>query len=86
MAGRDDLIAFARRDWHAVGRSRLAFWVEQYRRDGGESARRAATQLYEHARRLHCVGVDAPHRGDDLAAHLRLRDRLDRAAHAFARR
>lgn len=81
----DDLLAFARRDWQAIGRSRLAFWAERYRRDGGVAARRAATQLYEHARVLGRAGLDAQ-RADDFADHLRLRDRLDRAARALAGR
>ena len=86
MAAPADLIAFARRDWHAVARSRLAFWADRYRQDGGTAARAAATHLYAHARRLHAPSLGDAGRADDLADHLRLRDRLDRAADAFARR
>jgi hypothetical protein len=82
----DDLVAFARRDWQSVGRRRLAFWAERYRADGGLSARRAATQLYEHARRIGRAGLDERHRAGDLADHARLRERLDRVARALAGR
>lgn len=82
----DDLIAFARRDWHALERSRFAFWAERYRREGGGPARRAATQLLDHARLLNSELIDERRRTQDLESHLRLRERLDRAARAFARR
>jgi hypothetical protein len=81
----EDLLAFARRDWQAIGRSRQAFWAERYRQDGGVAARRAATQLHEHARLLGCIALD-DQRAEDFADHLRLRDRLDRAARALASR
>ena len=83
---RDDLIAFVRRDWDAVERSRLAFWADRYRREGGGPARRAATQLFDHARRLHGAAIDERVRDNDLASHLRLRERLDRVARAIAGR
>jgi hypothetical protein len=83
---RDDLLAFARRDWQAIGRSRLVFWAERYQQDGGAAARRAATQLLEHARRLGGGLFDERRRADDLAHHHRLRDQLDRAARALAGR
>jgi hypothetical protein len=82
----EDLLAFARRDWGAIGRSRLTYWAERYSEDGGVAARRAATQLYEHARRLGHAPPDERRRADDLADHVRLRDRLDRAARALAGR
>jgi hypothetical protein len=83
---RDDLIAFARRDWHALSRSRRDFWADRYRREGGGPARHAATQLLEHARRLGSALDDAGSRDRDFASHLRLRDRLDRATRALAGR
>jgi hypothetical protein len=83
---KDDLIAFARRDWQALERSRLAFWAERYRHEGGGPARRAATQLLDHARRLTSDLTDERQRTQDLESHLRLREQLDRAARAFARR
>jgi hypothetical protein len=82
----EDLIAFARRDWQAIALGRFAFWAERYRREGGGPARRAATQLYDHARRI-CMGAfDERHRAADFADHVRLREQLDRAARALAGR
>jgi hypothetical protein len=81
----DDLRAFAYRDWAAVARSKRAFWAERFRRAGSEPARTAATALLEHARRLG-VAPSLQDREDDLAGHMLVRDRLDRAARAFTRR
>ena len=81
----DDLRAFARRDWAAVERSKRDFWADRFRQAGAEPARHAATALLERARRLG-VAPTARHRDDDLAGHVLVRDRLDRAARAFTRR
>ncbi|MGE0361430.1 MAG: hypothetical protein AB7H93_19985 [Vicinamibacterales bacterium] len=82
----DDLRRFARRDWAAVARSKRAFWAERYRDAGAAPARRAADALLLHARRLAAPGAAGDDRAADLASHLNVRDRLDRAARAFARR
>lgn len=81
-----DLRAFAQRDWAAAERAKHEYWADRYRRDGGALARQAATVLHEHARRLGAAGMDDADRGDDLAHHVTLRDRLDRAARALAGR
>ncbi|MEW6321205.1 MAG: hypothetical protein AB1635_08950 [Acidobacteriota bacterium] len=82
----DELRAFARRDWAATDRRRLAYWAERFRREGGRPARRAATDLVAHARRLGVRLADAERRADDFDHHTRMRERLDRAARAFAGR
>lgn len=82
----EDLRAFARRDWGAVGRSRLAYWAERYRLEGPGPARRAATLLYHHAIRVGAPMHGDAQRADDLRAHVLLRERLDRAARALAGR
>jgi len=81
-----DLRAFANRDWAAAGRAKQQYWAERYRGAGAAPARHAATLLLEHARRLGVAGLTADDRRVDLANHLQLRDRLDRAARAFAGR
>lgn len=81
----DDLRAFARRDWAAVARSKRDFWAERFQHAGAEPARTAATALLAHARRLG-VAPSPQHRDDDMAGHLLVRNRLDRAARAFTRR
>lgn len=82
----DDLRSFACRDWAALARSKRDFWAERYRDAGAAPARRAADALLLHARRLAATGAAGHDRAADLTGHLTLRDRLDRAARAFARR
>ncbi len=82
----EDLRAFAYRDWAAAERAKQQYWAERYRGAGAAPARHAATLLLEHARRLGAAGLSARARRADLAHHLELRDRLDRAARAFTRR
>ena len=81
-----DLRAFAQRDWAAAERAKQQYWADRYHQDGAAPARHAATLLLEHARRLGAVDLTNDQRRDDLADHLEVRDRLDRAGRAFARR
>jgi hypothetical protein len=81
-----DLRAFANRDWAAAERGTQQYWAERYRAAGAAPARHAATLLLQHARRLGAAGLSDNDRRTDLAHHLELRDRLDRAARAFTRR
>ncbi|MEY4636477.1 MAG: hypothetical protein RJA55_2275 [Acidobacteriota bacterium] len=82
----DDLRAFVQRDWAAAARAKQQYWADRYRGEGGAPARHAATLLLEHARRLGVLRLSAADRRDDFAHHLEIRDRLDRAARAFADR
>jgi hypothetical protein len=82
----DAFLQFARRDWAAVEASKLDHWAEEYKRHGGAPARAAATALLNHVRRMQPAYPTAEDRADDLAHHLFLRERLDRAAGAFSRR
>ena len=77
---------FVRRNWTAVAASKGAYWAERYRLEGSLPARRASAALYEHARRLKSVIFGAAYRADDFDHHLRVRNQLDRAARAIARR
>ena len=81
----NDLRPFAHRDWASAARAKQQYWVDCFQRDGSAPARHAATVLLEHARRLGAVGP-ADDRAGDFAHHVEIRDRLDRAARAFARR
>lgn len=81
----NDLRAFAHRDWAAAARLKQQYWADRFHRDGAAPARHAATLLLEHALRLGAVGLAAD-RADDFAHHVEIRDRLDRAARAFAGR
>ncbi len=86
MMNREDLLAFAHRDWAALGRSKREFWVERFRREGSAPARHASRLLLEHARRLDASVLTEAQHADDLAHHVVLRGRLDRAARALAGR
>ena len=83
---RDDLLAFARRDWDAIARSRLDYWAERYAREGSGPARQAASALHDHAIRIGTALQDDRHREADLASHLRVCDQLDRAGRALTGR
>ena len=73
------MAAFARRQW-ADPQRRLEYWREQYRLEGPAAARKAAAALYEHAQRVGSVVFSDSYREQDFIDHLRLRERLDRAA------
>jgi hypothetical protein len=82
----DDLRRFARRDWATAAAGKRDYWAEQYRQFGAAPARKASTALALHMR---TVQPDFPSRGyrdQDLTDHRSLRQRLDRAAHAFTGR
>jgi hypothetical protein len=83
---RQDLRAFAQRDWAAVERSKWEFWAERFRREGSGPARHASRLLLDHARRLDASLLSDAQHADDLAHHVEVRERLDRAARALARR
>jgi hypothetical protein len=83
---RDDLRAFVGRDWAAVAASKRAYWAERYRLEGSLPAQQASEALFEHARRLQSTIFSDAYRSDDLAHHLSVRDRLDRASRAITRR
>jgi hypothetical protein len=77
---------FARRDWAGAAASKADYWAEVYRRDGPQAARQASTLLWQHARLVHAGFPAEADRARDLADHLTLRQRLDIAARAVARR
>lgn len=66
--------------------SKLDYWAERYRSEGPAAARQAATQLWQHARAVQPEYPTGADRGRDLADHVDVRERLDRAARAFASR
>jgi len=76
---------FMNRRWQEVADARTAFWAGRFAQDR-EVSWRVAQALLDHVRRLQPAFPDGRERDADLAGHLMLRARLDRAAHAFARR
>lgn len=81
----DDLRRFARRDWAAAATAKRDYWAEQFQRHGAARARMASTALLLHMRSVQPDFPTRAARSEDLAAHRSLRQRLDRAAHAFTR-
>lgn len=74
--------AFARRDRAAVAAAKRAWWAAQ----DPDVAVRAAGALWEHVRRLRPEWPTDRDRAEDLAHHVELKRRLDRAARAVPRR
>jgi hypothetical protein len=82
----DDVQEFVRRDWDAVKAAKQRFWVERTRLEGSLSTWRAAQALAAYSRQVCPNAFGARERGADLRDHVRLYERLDRAADAFCRR
>jgi hypothetical protein len=82
---REKLRAFASRDWQSASTSKAEYWSTRFRQDP-LSPWDAAQGLLAYVRRLRPSFPSEAARDEDLLAHVSLRSRLDRAAHAFARR
>jgi hypothetical protein len=82
---RKALRAFASRDWQSAINSKAEYWSTRFRQDP-LSTWHAAQGLLAYVRRLRPSFPSEAARDEDLHAHIALRSRLDRAAHAFARR
>ena len=76
---------FVRRDWQRAGASKAEYWAGRFREDR-RATWDAAQALLTHARLVNPPFPAARDRELDLASHFSIRSRLDRAAHAFARR
>ena len=83
---RDDLQAFATRDWAAVNDADASHWAAEFKEHGPAATVDASRALWEHVRRIRPNWPTAGDSDRDLAEHIRLKRLLDRAAHAFARR
>jgi hypothetical protein len=77
--------AFMRRAWASAAAAKRAYWRERYATGDWKSAWDAAQALLVHVRAVRPDFPSARDRALDLAHHMSLRERLDQAAHAFAR-
>jgi hypothetical protein len=77
---------FAMRDRLSVQRAKATYWAERFRDQGWEANWRTAQELAMYVRRVRPDFPTARDRDEDLAHHVRLKNLLDRAAHAFSRR
>lgn len=77
---------FAMRDRVSVQQAKAAYWAERFRDQGWSANWRTAQDLATYVRRVRPDFPTERDRDEDLAHHLRLKDLLDRAAHAFSGR
>lgn len=77
---------YVHRDWDAVSESKLAYWAGRFRDGGWAPAWTAANGLLLDMRRARPDYPSAADRDVDLAAHVQVRERLDRIADAFTGR
>jgi hypothetical protein len=83
---REAVRAFVMRDRDRVAALKRDHHASRYRASGGKSGLEAARALREHARKVRPDWPTARDREDDLAHHVALKQRIDRAAHAFCAR
>ena len=82
----DAVRAFVSRDRAAIDASRRAYHARRYRERGGAAGFEVGQMLWQHARRVRPDWPTPRDRNEDLAHHVELKRRLDRAADAFTRR
>jgi hypothetical protein len=80
----EDLRAFAERDWAAIERAKLDYWVELTRSVGPRPALLAADALRRHAARYATLGDDVS-RAEDFAHHVGLKQGIDAASRRLGR-
>ena len=77
---------FVARNWDETASAKRAYWADRFCREGWQSVWTAAQGLSAHARLIQPDFPTARDRERDWLDHAAVRARLDRAAHAFARR
>ena len=83
---REAIRAFVQRDRAAVEALKQAHHARRFQERGAAAGWQAGQALWDHARRVRPDWPTARDRAEDLAHHVELKRRLDRAAHAFTRR
>lgn len=76
---REDIIAFARRDWQAIAASKRQRWAEQKARMTPAEALRVGDALRYHVLALNDHWPTEEDRRADLAVHVRVSESLRRA-------
>jgi hypothetical protein len=85
LVDREGLRAFAERDWEAVEASKGAYHARRHR-ENRDAAFALGQALWQHARRMRPERPDVRERDADLAHHVKVKQALERADHAVARR
>ena len=75
---REDLIAFARRDWQSVAAMKQRFWVEQKRRMTASEALQLADDLRSSVTSRRSDWPSDDERRSDLETHARVSESLQR--------
>lgn len=73
---KEDLIAYARRDWQAIAASKRQRWAEQKSRMSPAEALSVGDELRHHAYALRPAWPTEEDRREDLASHLRVSEML----------
>jgi len=73
---KEDVIAFARRDWRAITALKRRRWAEQKQHMTPAEALRIGDELRHHVSALHDDWPTEEHRRKDLAVHIRVSESL----------
>jgi hypothetical protein len=73
---REDIRAFARRDWAAIADAKAVFWAERKRSMTAAEALATAEMLRQHALLVKPGWPDAEERAADFALHVRISEAL----------
>jgi GT2 family glycosyltransferase len=73
---KEDLIAYARRDWQAIAASKRQRWAEQKSRMSAAEALSVGDELRHHASTLREGWPTEEDRREDLASHIRVAEML----------
>lgn len=79
---REDLRAYAQRDWHVAETLKQEHWVREVAERGPMATFEASQALWEHMRSLRPDWPSPDERHEDLAHHIALKQLIDRAAGA----
>lgn len=82
---RDDLIAFARRDWAAAAAAKSAYWADRKRQMSPAEAIALGDALRRHALAVRPDWPDRHDRAADAAAHRRVSEALHATARPHSR-
>ena len=79
----DYIREYTERDWAKVADSDREHWVRRFRAEGARATVEASHALFEHARSVRGNFPGSRYAAADLSSQVRLKQLLDRAAHAF---
>ncbi len=75
---KEDLVAFARRDWSRIAAAKDAYWADRKQRMAADDALRLGDALRQQVLTLRSDWPTDEQRLEDLAAHVRLMEMLRR--------